>query len=108
MLDVLLACERVMAVTPAELKARDQRWPLAHKRMVAMAACLEVTDFSSAEIGRYFDGRDHTTVLHARKRAHADERLRLLLNAVVADAMKQTPILQWWIDAVPFKTKRSK
>lgn len=106
MLDVLIACEKVMEVKPEDLKGRDLTRPLARKRMVAMAACRQVTDFSTTVIGRYFGGRDHTTVMHACERAQADENMRLLLNAVVAEAMKQTPVLDRWIEAVPFRSRR--
>ena len=108
MLDVLLSCERVMKVNTNILRGRITKRSIARSRMVAMAACRQLTDFSVSAIGRYFCDRDHSTVLHACERAQTDENLRLLLNAVVADAMKQTPILQRWIDAVPFKTRRTK
>jgi len=44
-------------------------WP----RQVAMYLSRELTDESLPRIGRHFGGRDHTTVLHACRRA--DERL---------------------------------
>jgi len=38
---------------------------LARPRQVAMALAKELTEHSLPEIGMAFDGRDHTTVLHA-------------------------------------------
>ena len=38
---------------------------LARPRQVAMALAKELTEHSLPEIGAAFDGRDHTTVLHA-------------------------------------------
>jgi chromosomal replication initiator protein len=37
-------------------------------RQIAMYLCRELTDDALTEIGRYFGGRDHTTVMHANKK----------------------------------------
>jgi len=62
---------RLFGVSEAELlsAARTQRvaWP----RQVAMYLSRELTSESLPSIGRQFGGRDHTTVMHACKRASA-------------------------------------
>ena len=41
---------------------------IARPRQLAMYLCRELTDRSLPEIGRLFGGRDHTTVLYARRK----------------------------------------
>lgn len=56
---------------PADLliaKIRSQ--PVAKARMVAMWLGLEMCGLSLKEIGRNFGNRDHTTVLHAKKKVN--------------------------------------
>ncbi len=48
-----------------ELVGPSRRQPLALSRQIAMYMCRELTDLSLPRIGRYFGGRDHTTVMHA-------------------------------------------
>ena len=48
-----------------EMLGKKRTRSLARPRQVAMALAKELTDHSLPEIGAAFDGRDHTTVLHA-------------------------------------------
>src|SRR6266581_1478990 len=58
----------------SELRSKQRQRALVFPRQVAMYLCRELTDASLPEIGRYFGGRDHTTVLHAcAKIAHMEE-----------------------------------
>jgi chromosomal replication initiator protein len=52
----------------ADLKSADRRQPLVAGRGVAMYLARKLTDKSFQEIGSYFGGRDHTTVLHGCRR----------------------------------------
>jgi chromosomal replication initiator protein len=65
----------VQAVTAAAfgldrglLLAHDRRPAVVFPRQVAMYLARELTDESLPGIGRAFDGRDHSTVLHAHRR----------------------------------------
>lgn len=49
------------------LMGRSRMQHIAHARMRAMARVYEETMMSMPEVGRHFDNRDHTTVLHAVK-----------------------------------------
>jgi chromosomal replication initiator protein len=49
----------------ADLLSKRRTRTLARPRQVAMALSKELTEHSLPEIGDAFDGRDHTTVLHA-------------------------------------------
>jgi len=52
-------------VTVEEMKSRRRTAPLALARQSAMYLMRKLLNFSLKEIGRYFGGKDHTTVLHA-------------------------------------------
>jgi chromosomal replication initiator protein len=52
----------------SELLSRRRTRSIARPRQLAMALAKELTSHSFPEIGEYFGGRDHTTVLHACKK----------------------------------------
>lgn len=49
----------------AEMLSKRRSRSVARPRQMAMALCKELTEHSLPEIGDAFDGRDHTTVMHA-------------------------------------------
>jgi len=76
----------------ADLRSPQRRQPLVAGRGVAMYLARLLTDKSLSEIGAYFGGRDHTTVLHGCRRTEglmthdratrqAITELKRLLNA---------------------------
>ena len=54
----------------SDLKAKKKNKTLILPRHTAMYLIRKLTDLSLPEIGRYFGGRDHTTVLHAIHKIH--------------------------------------
>lgn len=52
----------------SELTGLSRRQGIVHARGVAIYVCRQITGTSYEELGRYFGGRDHTTVLHAYHR----------------------------------------
>lgn len=52
----------------ADLLSKRRNRSIARPRQIAMALCKELTNHSLPEIGDAFGGRDHTTVLHARRK----------------------------------------
>ena len=56
------------SITTDELLSRARAERVVWPRQAAMYLCREMTDHSLPAIARSFDGRDHTTVLHACKR----------------------------------------
>jgi chromosomal replication initiator protein len=79
-------------LSPDELVAPGRTPRVAWPRQLAMYLSRELTDASLPTIGRQFGGRDHTTVLHACRRASARiasddscreavEKLRMSLDA---------------------------
>lgn len=73
-------------LSPSQLKMKSNSRQIAYPRQVAMYLCKELTTASLPEIGRYFSGKHHTTVLHSiqkieelRKR---DEDLNRLIQSL--------------------------
>ncbi|GAA3690551.1 MULTISPECIES: chromosomal replication initiator protein DnaA [Yimella] len=61
-------------VTIDDLCGSSRSRTLANARQIAMYLCRELTDETLPAIGRYFGGRDHTTVLYA------DRKIRQLIG----------------------------
>lgn len=62
----------------------DRRRKYARPRQMAMVLAREATGASLPRIGTHFGGRDHTTVIHARRRIKElegkSEKLRLAME----------------------------
>jgi chromosomal replication initiator protein len=63
-----VTCER-LGISPEALNSADRTARVAWARQVAMYLSRELTDATLPAIGRAFGGRNHTTVLHACRRA---------------------------------------
>lgn len=68
----------------SDLRAKTRSRSIAHPRQLAMYLVRSLTTHSLPEIGEYFGGRDHTTVLHAvhkvKEDVDKDVKLRRVLN----------------------------
>jgi chromosomal replication initiator protein len=53
------------SISKSDLLSSKRTQNISYPRQVAMYLCRELTDLSLPRIGREFNGRDHTTVLHA-------------------------------------------
>jgi chromosomal replication initiator protein len=62
---------KYFGLTVADLRSPRRRQPLVAGRGVAMYLSRQLTGKSFGEIGAYFGGRDHTTVLHGCRRTEA-------------------------------------
>ncbi|MCK5451600.1 MAG: chromosomal replication initiator protein DnaA [Candidatus Omnitrophica bacterium] len=52
-------------ITEEDMKTKKRTRAIAYPRQIAMFLSRGLTDHSLPDIGRFFGGRDHTTVLHA-------------------------------------------
>lgn len=81
-------CER-LGVSPDALRSPDRTARVAWARQVAMYLARELTGATLPAIGRAFGGRNHTTVLHACRRATeriaADAEAYELVRSLTAD-----------------------
>jgi len=64
--DFILRCVgEEFGITLGDLKAKSRNKSVVLPRQVAMYLSRELTDLSLPEIGNFFGGKDHTTVLHS-------------------------------------------
>lgn len=49
----------------SDMRAKKRSKAIAYPRQIAMYITRQLTDYSLPEIGEFFGGRDHTTVIHA-------------------------------------------
>lgn len=75
-----------------DLHAKKRTRTIAYPRQIAMYLCRELTDTSLPQIGNFFGGRDHTTVLHAcdkiTKEKESDRKLTTILNELIERIQK--------------------
>ena len=72
---------------PAEIIGRSRARPAAATRHLAIFLASRHSNLSLAQIGRSFDNRDHTTVMHSIRRMQqqlsTDARLRADAEAII-------------------------
>ena len=76
---------RYFRVEPRQLQARGRSHMILLPRQVGMYLARQLTDLSLQQIGAYFGGRDHSTVLHACRKI--DEALGQ--DAMLSGAVRQ-------------------
>ena len=76
------------AIKESDMKTRKRPRAIAYPRQLAMYLSRDMTDHSLPDIGGFFGGRDHTTVLHAcdkiGKELEKSEKTRTLVNKLVS------------------------
>lgn len=76
-----------------DVLSHHRNWSVVLPRQIAMYFCKTLTLFSLPAIGRFFDDRDHTTVLHSVRKitaarkvdAKLDQDLRVLEKIIKAE-----------------------
>ncbi|MDD3114882.1 MAG: helix-turn-helix domain-containing protein, partial [Anaerovibrio sp.] len=71
-----------------DLNSSKRTKNLAVPRQIAMYLCRELTDTSLPQIGEFFGGRDHTTVLHAYNKIARDRASNIQLDKTVQELIK--------------------
>ncbi|MBK7930498.1 MAG: chromosomal replication initiator protein DnaA [Bryobacterales bacterium] len=83
---VRLVAEK-FSLQPGQLKQKTNAPNIAYPRQVAMYIVKELTNASLPEIGRYFSGKHHTTVLHSIQKIeqlrHRDADLNRLIHSTI-------------------------
>jgi chromosomal replication initiator protein len=64
---VAKATSQYFRITVADLKSRTRKKDVAHARHVAMFLSRKIVNSTLDEVGKFYGGRDHTTVLSAEK-----------------------------------------
>ena len=89
--DILDIVTSRYSVRLSDLQSKKRTRSIALPRQVCMYLARKLTGHSLEEIGGYFGGRDHTTVLHASRVVDSKRDEDPLFNAVV---MKLTEDIQ--------------
>ncbi|CAN5160559.1 chromosomal replication initiator protein DnaA [soil metagenome] len=58
-------------ITRGNLQSNERAWHISHPRMIAMYLARKHTSASHTEIGKYFGGRNHSTVVAAEKKVRS-------------------------------------
>ena len=89
--DILRTTAKHYKLEPDELKSKGRRQELVVPRQVAMYLTRELTPHSYPEIGSFFSGRDHSTVMYAvqkvAERLENDEDLSGKLRNIKAELL---------------------
>ena len=75
-----------------DLSSRKRPENIANARQIAMHITRNLTDYSLVQIGQYFGGKDHTTVMHAIKKVDqlikSDDKFKATLDELIARIKK--------------------
>ncbi|MFW6146611.1 MAG: chromosomal replication initiator protein DnaA [Planctomycetota bacterium] len=86
---ILEAVTRRFGVRLADLQSRKRSRSIAFPRQICMYLARALTKHSLEEIGGYFGGRDHTTVLHANRTIGTQRRQDAELNAMLENLSRE-------------------
>jgi chromosomal replication initiator protein len=84
---ILRAVAERFNMQPAQLKMKSNTKPIAYPRQIAMYLVKELTHASLPEIGRYFGGKHHTTVLHSVQKIEDLRQRDEVLNSLIHSLM---------------------
>jgi chromosomal replication initiator protein len=76
-------------VKPVDLQSKRRSRSIAHPRQVCMFLARQLTPHSLVEIGGYFGGRDHTTVMYAVDRVQEEMKTDPALRGLVEDLARE-------------------
>jgi len=87
--DIQAAVAKRFQIKISDLKSKKRTQQLVVPRHIGMYICRELTDLSFPEIGRYFGGRDHSTVIHGCKQIEKDKaedlHIRTAIQSIIAE-----------------------
>ena len=71
-------------ITTEDLNSRKRTQSIVFPRQIAMYLCRKIMDKSLPDVGKFFGGRDHSTVIHSCDKIayeiESDEKLRILVE----------------------------
>ena len=76
-------------VTVEDLHSKKRSRSIAFPRQIAMYLCRELTETSLPQIGNFFGGRDHTTVLHACDKISKDKETEVKLANTITELIEE-------------------
>ena len=76
-------------VSVEDLHSKKRSRNIAFPRQIAMYLCRELTETSLPQIGNFFGGRDHTTVLHACDKISKDKETEVKLANTITELIEE-------------------
>jgi chromosomal replication initiator protein len=84
--DIVKLTSKTYNVSPDDVRGKSRRQELVVPRQVSMYLIRELTTHSYPEIGQYFSGRDHSTVMYAVQKVtaalEADTELMRIIRGI--------------------------
>ena len=72
-----------------DLKGKKRNRKVVYPRQLSMYICREMTDFSLTEIGEFYGGKDHTTVMHSIKKIEEELLTDPKLDSTIESLKRQ-------------------
>ena len=76
---------RYFNVSVSDIMSGKRSKEIAYPRQIAMYLCRILTDYSFPEIGEFFNGRDHTTIMHGYKKINDSASINSDLRVTLED-----------------------
>ena len=76
---------RYFNVSVQDLLSGKRSKQIAYPRQIAMYLCRILTDYSFPEIGEFFNGKDHTTIMHGYKKINDNASVNSDLRVTLED-----------------------
>lgn len=84
--DIVKKVSETLRISEKEIVGKSRKMEIAEARQLCMYLCREIIGTSLSNIGVYFGGRDHTTVMHAvktiNKKTEIDDRLKTVVGGL--------------------------
>jgi chromosomal replication initiator protein len=80
---IVKAVAEKFSLQPSQLKQKTNEQKIAYPRQIAMYLVKELTPASLPEIGKAFNGKHHTTVLHSIKKVDRQRQINPDLNNLI-------------------------
>ena len=90
--DIAQVTARHFSLKLSDLRSPSRRQAVVKARGVAMYLARQMTGESLGEIGRYFGGRDHTTVLHGCRKTEGLLKSEPAIHQAVAQLLVQLKV----------------
>jgi len=71
-------------LTTEEINSRKRTQNIVFPRQIAMYLCRKLMDVSQPEVGKFFGGRDHTTVIHSCEKISAELEYDIQLKEAIS------------------------
>ncbi len=86
---IVAAVAEAFSVSPAQIRSATRRREVLVPRQVAMYLIRELTDLSLKDIGNFFTGRDHSTVLNSIERVNTLQQADPIFKRTIQELMNR-------------------